>query len=138
MPLRLRCFAVLIALGLGACAPAKDGSFPSLQAYENYRQLLRFDLIAAVDQAPAWQRTPDGLRRKLGICTADLALANVGLDRIGGLDTYARDPRKLPLAYRQETLNLEASALAQPAKDGPGVLEPFCKDTAAQLKDYAK
>ncbi len=142
MPRGLRRLAVLsafgLALGLGACAPAKEGSYPSLQAYENYRQLLRFDLAAAVDDAPEWKAAPIDLRRRLAFCTGDLALATIALDRINALDAYARDPKKLPLAYRQETATLEASTLARPGKEGLAVLEPFCRDAAAQLKPYAK
>lgn len=137
MDLSIRRLAVLGCAGLCACAPVKADRIPSLQAFDNYRQLLRFDLIAAVDAAPEWQAVPAELRRKLALCTAELALSDVTPERLNGLDAYARDPRKLPLDLRHETLTLEDAAMAKSLNGDLANLQPFCKDDAEALRKYA-
>src|SRR6185369_1027882 len=87
----------ILALGLCACTSAKDSKIPSLQAYESYRELLRFELISAIDADTAWADAPTNMRRKLAFCTAEFALTGIAPEKFAELDAYARDPKKLPV-----------------------------------------
>lgn len=127
----------VLALGLCACTSAKDSKIPSLQAFDNYRQLLRFDLISAIDADTAWRDAPAEMRRKLAFCTAEFALAGTASAKLGELDAYARDPKKLPVGLRAETQTLEADAIARSTKDGLAPLMPYCKEDATAISKYA-
>ena len=129
---------LLIALALGACTPAKESKIPSLQAYDNYRQMLQFDLIAAVDASPTWRNAPPDMRRKLALCTVELALADVEQGKMGEFDAYARDPAKLPIGLRAETAKLESAAVARSAKADLAPLMPYCKEDATAISKYAR
>jgi hypothetical protein len=127
-----------MALGLSACAPAKDNKIPSLQAFDSYRQLLRFDLIAAVDKEPTWKSAPSEMRRELALCTAEFAMAEMAPAKISELDAYARDPAKLPVGLRAETQAREGDVLARSTKDDLAPLMPYCKEDATAISKYAK
>jgi hypothetical protein len=127
----------VLAFGLCACTSAKDSKIPSLQAFDNYRQLLRFDLIAAIDADTAWQDASADMRRKLAFCTAEFALAGTAPAKLGELDAYARDPKKLPVSLRAETQTLEVDAIARSTKDDLAPLMPYCKEDAAAISKYA-
>jgi hypothetical protein len=129
---------LLVFAALGACAPAKESKIPSLQAFDNYRQLLRFDLIAAVDTSPAWRAAPADMRRKLAFCTAEFALADVAPAKMGELDAYARDPAKMPIDLRAETAARVSDAITRSAKDDLAPLMPYCKEDATAIGKYAK
>ena len=134
----MRQLGLALALSLGACTPAEDSKIPSLQAFDNYRQMLRFDLIAAVDAAPAWKSAPSEMRRKLALCTVEFAMAEVEPAKISALDAYARDPAKLPISLRAETQTREQDVLARSTKDGLEPLMPYCKEDATVLRKYAE